>query len=111
MIRKEDADKVLAQIREDEVVSLALDLGNIDSPSMSEGPVAQYVYDWLERGGFEIRRLTYTNAVLFPLVAVARAWQRLRGLRVVHISSTFYGGGVAEMLSSATLLARSLGAR
>jgi trehalose synthase len=34
---------------------------------------------------------------------------RLRGLRVLHLSSTFYGGGVAEMLSSETLLARSLG--
>lgn len=34
---------------------------------------------------------------------------RLRGLRVLHLSSTFYGGGVAEMLSSETLLARALG--
>jgi glycosyltransferase involved in cell wall biosynthesis len=34
---------------------------------------------------------------------------RLRGLRVLHVSSTFYGGGVAELLSSATLLARNLG--
>lgn len=34
---------------------------------------------------------------------------RLRDLRVLHLSSTFYGGGVAEILSSATLLARSLG--
>ena len=34
---------------------------------------------------------------------------RLRDLRVLHLSSTFYGGGVAEMLSSVTLLARSLG--
>jgi trehalose synthase len=34
--------------------------------------------------------------------------QRLRDLRVLHLSSTFYGGGVAEILSSATLLARSL---
>jgi trehalose synthase len=33
---------------------------------------------------------------------------RLRDLRVLHLSSTFYGGGVAEILSSATLLARSL---
>ncbi len=40
---------------------------------------------------------------------IARKAQRLRGLRVIHLSSTFYGGGVAEMLSSATLLARSLG--
>jgi len=34
---------------------------------------------------------------------------RLRDLRVLHLSSTFYGGGVAEILTSATLLARSLG--
>lgn len=34
---------------------------------------------------------------------------RLRDLRVLHLSSTFYGGGVAELLSSATLLARNLG--
>lgn len=36
---------------------------------------------------------------------------RLRGLRVLHLSSTFYGGGVAELLSSETLLARSLGVK
>ena len=42
---------------------------------------------------------------------IIRKAQRLRGLRVVNISSTFYGGGVAEMLSSATLLARSVGIR
>lgn len=36
---------------------------------------------------------------------------RLRGLRVLHLSSTYYGGGVAELLSSATLLERDLGLR
>jgi trehalose synthase len=40
---------------------------------------------------------------------ITRKAQRLRGLRVVNVSSTFYGGGVAEMLSSATLLAHSVG--
>jgi SAM-dependent methyltransferase len=34
----------------------------------------------LEREGFRIVRLTYTNAVLFPLVATVRVLQRLRGL-------------------------------
>jgi SAM-dependent methyltransferase len=34
----------------------------------------------LERGHFEIVRLTYTNASIFPLVAGARFWQRLRGV-------------------------------
>jgi trehalose synthase len=36
---------------------------------------------------------------------LAKAY-RLRGL---HVSSTFYGGGVAESLSSETLLTRNLG--
>ncbi|MGE5304520.1 MAG: glycosyltransferase [Alphaproteobacteria bacterium] len=40
---------------------------------------------------------------------IVRKAQRLRGVRMVNISSTFYGGGVAEMLSSSTLLARSVG--
>lgn len=31
--------------------------------------------------GFEVRRITYTNFTLFPLVAIVRAFQRRRGLR------------------------------
>jgi trehalose synthase len=34
---------------------------------------------------------------------------RLRDLHVVHINSTYYGGGVAELLSSLTLLMNSAG--
>lgn len=37
--------------------------------------------------------------------------RRLAGLRVVNVSSTFYGGGVAELLSSLTLLQHTLGVR
>jgi trehalose synthase len=37
--------------------------------------------------------------------------RRLHGLRVVNISSTFYGGGVAEILSSLTLAQRAIGIR
>jgi SAM-dependent methyltransferase len=33
------------------------------------------------RGGFAVERLTYTNATLFPPLAVARLFQRRRGLR------------------------------
>jgi len=33
----------------------------------------------------------------------------LQGLRVAHVNSTYYGGGVAEMLSSLTLLMNALG--
>ncbi len=34
---------------------------------------------------------------------------RLRGAHIVHISSTFYGGGVTEILTPLTLLLNSLG--
>jgi len=36
----------------------------------------------LAGGGFIVESLTYTNAVLFPPMALARAWQRARGLSV-----------------------------
>ena len=35
----------------------------------------------LERAGFRIQRITYTNAFLFPVTAAVRALQRLRGLK------------------------------
>jgi SAM-dependent methyltransferase len=35
----------------------------------------------MERGGFLVQRLTYTNATLFPALAIARLMQRRRGLR------------------------------
>ena len=35
----------------------------------------------LTEAGFEIRRLTYTNALLFLPMAASRTWQRWRGLR------------------------------
>src|SRR5436190_2950583 len=37
--------------------------------------------------------------------------EKFKGLRVVNFNSTYYGGGVAEMLSSLTLLMNSLGLR
>jgi len=37
--------------------------------------------------------------------------RKLKGLRVANLNSTFYGGGVAETLSSITLLMNSLGLR
>ena len=46
------AQKVFDKIDVDELVKVALDLGNIDSPTGSEGPVGEYVYDWLIRQGF-----------------------------------------------------------
>jgi SAM-dependent methyltransferase len=37
--------------------------------------------DKLRRVGFEVKRLTYTNASLFPITATVRALQRLRGIK------------------------------
>jgi acetylornithine deacetylase/succinyl-diaminopimelate desuccinylase-like protein len=45
-------DDVLAGIDPNEVVELALALGNIDSPTGSEGPAGRYVQDWLTGHGF-----------------------------------------------------------
>lgn len=42
---------------------------------------------------------------------ILRKTTRLRDLHVVHINSTYYGGGVAELLSSLTLLLNSAGIR
>ena len=48
-------DDVVAGIDPQEVVDLALALGNVDSPTGLEGPAGQFVYDWLERNGFAPR--------------------------------------------------------
>lgn len=45
-------DDVLKRIDPDEVIELALALGNIDSPTGREGAAGQHVYDWLARHGF-----------------------------------------------------------
>jgi len=49
--------RVLDHIHEDEVIELALALANIDSPTGREGEVAEFIYQWLEREGFEPRRV------------------------------------------------------
>ena len=54
-------DDVVALIDPQEVVDLALALGNIDSPTGSEGPAGQFVFDWLESNGFAPRRYALTE--------------------------------------------------
>jgi len=45
----------------------------------------------LERTGFRVTRVTYTNAFLFPITAAVRAAQRLRGLKTaVDNNGDFY---------------------
>ncbi len=51
-----NADDVVASINPQEVVDLALALGNIDSPSGAEGPAGQFVYDWLGANGFKPKK-------------------------------------------------------
>jgi acetylornithine deacetylase/succinyl-diaminopimelate desuccinylase-like protein len=52
-----DAQRVLDHLDADELVKVALDLGNIDSPTGSEGPVGEYVFDWLSRQGIKARKV------------------------------------------------------
>jgi acetylornithine deacetylase/succinyl-diaminopimelate desuccinylase-like protein len=49
--------QVFEHIDQDEVVELALALGNLDSPTGEEGAASDHVYEWLEAEGFEPRRL------------------------------------------------------
>lgn len=49
-------DEVVDRIDPQEVVDLALALGNIDSPTGSEGEAGQFVHDWLAANGFDPRR-------------------------------------------------------
>ncbi|HXG40257.1 MAG TPA: hypothetical protein VNJ28_04875, partial [Candidatus Limnocylindrales bacterium] len=49
-------DDVVARIDPREVIDLALALGNVDSPTGSEGPAGEFVYDWLREHGFAPRR-------------------------------------------------------
>jgi acetylornithine deacetylase/succinyl-diaminopimelate desuccinylase-like protein len=54
-------DDVVKRIDAQEVVDLALALGNVDSPTGAEGPAGQYVYDWLSKNGFTPRRYALTE--------------------------------------------------
>lgn len=50
-------ERVFEHIREDDLVELALALGNLDSPTGEEGAASDHVYEWLAAEGFEPRRL------------------------------------------------------
>ncbi|HET7704313.1 MAG TPA: M20/M25/M40 family metallo-hydrolase [Candidatus Limnocylindrales bacterium] len=54
-------DDVVARIDPQEVVDLALALGNIDSPTGSEGPAGRFVRDWLADNGFRPRTFALTE--------------------------------------------------
>lgn len=54
-------DDVLSRIDPNEVVELALALGNIDSPTGSEGEAGRFVRDWLAANGFEPKTYALTE--------------------------------------------------
>lgn len=54
-------DDVIATIDPQEVVDLALALGNIDSPTGSEGAAGVFVRDWLAENGFRPRTFALTE--------------------------------------------------
>ncbi|MFT4089974.1 MAG: peptidase M20 [Asticcacaulis sp.] len=51
-----DLEAIQAAINTEELVTLALELGNIPSPSKHEAAAGQYVYDWMTREGFNPRK-------------------------------------------------------
>ncbi len=55
-----DTDDVVALIDRDELVSLALDICNIDSAVGHEGEVGDYLYAWLQKEGFSARKLGFS---------------------------------------------------
>lgn len=54
-VSPEERDAIAAAIDEQELVALALDLGNIPSRSREEARAAQFVHDWMAREGFRPR--------------------------------------------------------
>jgi acetylornithine deacetylase/succinyl-diaminopimelate desuccinylase-like protein len=57
MLDEREVSAVLDRIDPDEVVRLALDLGNIDSPTGREGPVAEFLVDTLSQWGLGPRKV------------------------------------------------------
>jgi acetylornithine deacetylase/succinyl-diaminopimelate desuccinylase-like protein len=55
-----ERDAIAAAIDTDELVQLALALGNIPAPSRSEAAAAKFVFDWMQREGFRPRKVGAT---------------------------------------------------
>jgi len=57
VVSEEEKAAIAAAISQDELIRLALELGNIPSRSGHEAEAARYVYDWLEKEGFSPRKI------------------------------------------------------
>ena len=76
--------------------------------SILGGEVRRYtravLTDHLSRGGFEVRRITYTNASILPLIAGVRFAQRLTGHHASDREITVPPAPVNALLSAALAL-------
>jgi len=54
-------ESILAQISREELVDLALTMGNIYSPTGHEGEMAAFVHGWMGKNGFEPRLIGQTD--------------------------------------------------
>ncbi|HEY8692529.1 MAG TPA: M20/M25/M40 family metallo-hydrolase [Chloroflexota bacterium] len=54
-------DDVVSRINRQELLDLALALGNIESPTGAEGPAGHFVYDWLTKNGFAAKKYALTE--------------------------------------------------
>jgi trehalose synthase len=72
---------------------------NVSSTTSSAAPHLTTIYDYEPLVGSE------------TVERIAKRAEKLRDLHVVNINSTYYGGGVAELLSSLTLLMNAFGIR
>src|SRR5690242_16904723 len=53
-------DDVVSRIDRQELLDLALALGNIESPTGAEGPAGEFVYDWLTKNSFAPKKYALT---------------------------------------------------
>jgi acetylornithine deacetylase/succinyl-diaminopimelate desuccinylase-like protein len=53
----QDVENVLSKVSKEEVINLALELANIDSPVGYEKEVLEYIYSWLEKEGFQTKKV------------------------------------------------------
>jgi len=56
-MRGEQVTRVFDGIKEDDLVRLAVEMGNIRSPAGSEKEMGDYVYGWMDARGFKPRRI------------------------------------------------------
>jgi acetylornithine deacetylase/succinyl-diaminopimelate desuccinylase-like protein len=54
-------EKILGQIKSEELVELAVAMGNLYSPTGQEQAMAAFVFDWMERNGFDPRLIGQTK--------------------------------------------------